>query len=206
MLLGAPSGFRILSLLLNLYKQYAEGYIFLAVGDNLGNFISFLISIFFYIIAGGGFSVLAGCGLILVHLHKLGRKIIAIGAGIGFVGMFLYILYVGSFESSIEPGETAIFEFLIFTLITLADFYFIGAILTIIGRKKMKSFEKEAKQEEQEWKNEVQNHTIIPAYERKISCSQCGADNKLDAKFCHKCGASLEEKVNLEGRSSFMMY
>ncbi len=205
MIFGISSGLRILTLIFNLYINFAEVYVYEYIGSGIGNFISFIILILFYIIAGGGISVILGCLLILIHLHRLGRRIIALGAGIGAVGMFLYILYMASFTDFIDYGsEIALLQLLLYALITLADPYFFGALLTIIGRKKIKSFEKQLRQEKKEQLSlaqESQNYQV-----RTIICSVCGISNPEENKFCKHCGNYLDRSYSGEGRRISINY
>ena len=205
MLFGIASGLRILSLLLNLYKTYAEAYVYAGAGAALGGFISFFVAVLFFIITGGGFSILAGCGLVLAHLHKIGRKFIALGSGIGAIGMFIYILYLAYLEPSLIGA--GLLPFVIFVLITLLDPFFIGALLTIVGRKKLKAHEKELKQEKKEEKEALEDFNIVPAYERRITCSLCGVDNPRSNRFCSKCGNLLESTIEgSSGGQTFINY
>jgi len=205
MLIGVSSGLRILSTLLNLYQTYAEGYVYAYAGNTIGGITSVVVNIIFFIISAGGYSVLVGCGLILVHLHRIGRKIISLGAGIGAVGMFIYILYLASIEPSLGQGS-GLLPLIIFILITMLDAFFIGAILTIVGKKKMKAFEKMKKEQKKEEKELLNDTDIIPAYERGIHCPSCGALNEDSNRFCRNFSSILSPSPTPSDGQSFLSY
>ena len=207
MILGINSGLKILTLLFSFYPTYGAPYVSYYAGPQIKSMLNLFITIILYIIAGGGISVLAGCGLVLIHAHKLGKKIIALGVGVGLFGLFFYILWSATYSDMVVPGsDLVLLQLVIFGLITIADPYFIGAIIVIIGRKKLNAYEKEQKKLKKEQNQAMQNLTIVPAYEREFSCPHCGTVNPFSNKFCSKCGNYLNQGAGQDQNATFLNY
>ena len=141
----------------------------------------FVASIILIIIAGGGISVIIGAILVLTHLHKIGRLLITLGSGMGLIGSIVFIMWNVTFAPSVG----------LFFLGLLLDFYFIGVILTIIGRKKMKVKEEEEFEEDDFEPLLTPKESELTVPSDTLPCPVCDTRNPKTATYCRHCGTSL---------------
>ncbi|TFG15718.1 MAG: zinc ribbon domain-containing protein [Promethearchaeota archaeon] len=195
MIIGNFSGLQIFQLLIGLYFDYGVPYVRSTIGRVPTTALTVFLTVILFIMAGGGFSVIIGTILIVIHLHKLGKLILTLGTGTGLIGISIFLLI----ESTIvNPIETWV-DFGFFLLRLFIDLYFIGIILAIIARKKLKKVGPEEeyglesskfflpeKKEEEEFE-EIQKNIICPA---------CKTANSDTLSYCSYCGTAL--KYDLE--------
>jgi hypothetical protein len=104
------------------------------VGPKTESVLFIILNIFSYIALGGGISVIAGTTLVIMNQYKIGKLIIWIGAGMGMIGLIVFVIMQG-----IEGTLISMLRLEIMTLISLnGGFGFAGIILVIISRFKMK--------------------------------------------------------------------
>lgn len=181
MILGTASSLNLFPILLDLYDSYGIPYVNRIAGKNITRVLAIILRIVLIIIVGGGISVIIGAILVLTHLHKIGRLLITLGSGMGIIGSIIFIMWNITFA----PSAGAFF------LGLLLDFYFIGIILTIIGRRKMKI------KEEDEFEEDDFEPLLTPNEpERRVNgdslpCPVCDTRNPKTATFCRQCGTSL---------------
>jgi len=100
----------------------------------LAPILGLILRVFNYIALGGGISVIIGTIIIALNHYGIGKFIISLGAGMGLIGLVVYMItgiYVGTL--SIE-----LLMWMIGLLSLNGGFGFLGVILTIIGRFKLK--------------------------------------------------------------------
>jgi ribose/xylose/arabinose/galactoside ABC-type transport system permease subunit len=194
MIIGNFSGLQIFSLLAGLYFEYGIPY----VKDIIGNYPTTALNVFLivllYIMSGGGITVIIGTSLLLIHLHKIGKLIITLGTGTGIFGIVIFILIETTIVNPIESWV----DFGFFLLILLMDLYFIGIILVIIARKKMKKLsEGEYVDDSIEDLFSHTNEDIESVADSiKVKCPVCNSKISKNLSFCSHCGTEL--KYNLE--------
>ena len=107
-------------------------YIEADVGEDVAKIVSLVIQILAYIALGGGISVIIGSIIVAMDHYRLGKIIIGIGAGMGLISLLIFLI-TGIVEGSIlEELDQIVLE-------TIHGSYgFLGVILTIIGRIKLK--------------------------------------------------------------------
>lgn len=172
MIIGTFDGLPILTILIDLYFNYGAPYVSRAVGKNLASLLNILLTVIFYIISGGGISVIIGAVLVLARLQKIGKIVISLGSGMGLIGIIILIMWRITFET---PGS--IFIQLIFNI------YFIGVLITLIGRRKFK------KDSEEEFNEQIIAPTM-QEYQDQL-CPTCSSSNPVTNAFCRKCGTNL---------------
>jgi len=181
MVIGTASGLNLLPLIIELYDTYGVPYVSNFLGDRLTGILSFILIMILIVIAGGGISVIIGSILVLIHLHKFGKLLITLGSGMGIVGIILYIMWFITFAPSAA----------LFFLGLVLDIYFVGIILTIVGRKKMK------KKETDEFDESFSEPAIVSKEpepritDDSILCPSCDSRNPRIATFCRNCGTAL---------------
>ncbi len=181
MIVGSASSLNLFPFLLDLYSSYGIAYVNRIVGRNITRVIAVILRIVLIIIAGGGISVIIGSILVLTHLHKLGRLLIILGSGMGLIGSIIFIMWNITFAPSAG----------IFFLGLLLDFYFLGVILTIIGRRKMKIKEEDEFEEEDFEPLLTPNEPEVRINGNTLPCPVCDTRNPKTATFCRQCGTSL---------------
>lgn len=181
MILGTASSLNLFPFLLELYNSYGIPYINRIVGRNITRVLAVILRIVLIIMAGGGISVIIGSVLILTHLHKLGRLLITLGSGMGLIGSIIFIMWNITFAPSAA----------IFFLGLLLDFYFLGVILTIIGRRKMKIKDEDEFEEEDFEPLLTPNEPEPRINGDSLPCPVCDTRNPKTATFCRQCGTSL---------------
>lgn len=93
----------------------------------------FIILIIFSIIAaGGGISVIIGALLVKRDNYKSGKFIIGLGAGLGLIGLIIFLI-VSAWTGSLIGDFTAI---IVGTI--NGSYGFLGVVLTILARMKLK--------------------------------------------------------------------
>lgn len=181
MILGTASSLNLFPLLLELYNSYGIPYINRIAGRNITRVLAVILRIVLIIMAGGGISVIIGSILILTHLHKLGRLLITLGTGMGLIGSIIFIMWNITFAPSAA----------VFFLGLLLDFYFLGVILTIIGRRKMKIKEEDEFEEEDFEPLLTPNEPEPRINNDTVPCPVCDTGNPKNATYCRQCGTSL---------------
>ncbi len=186
MIIGSSSGLSIFSILVGLYNTYGVGYVSDAIGKNLTTGLAIVLRVILFIMAGGGISVIIGAILVLLHFHKIGKIIISLGSGMGLVGIFIFIIWSLIFVTSVG----------FFILRLLIDIYFIGVVMTVIGRKKMK-IKKEFEFNEDILSIATENEKgDIEKSNNIITCVICKSTNPNNINYCRYCGTKL--KYDLE--------
>ena len=181
MILGTASSLNLFPFLLDLYNSYGIPYVNRIVGRNVTRVLAVILRIVLIIIVGGGISVIIGSILVLTHLHKFGRLLITLGSGMGIIGSIVFIMWNITFASS--PA--------FFFLGLLFDIYFVGVIMTIIGRRKMK-VKKEDEYEEEDFEPLLAPNEPEPRTNNDTSpCPVCDTGNPKNATYCRQCGTSL---------------
>lgn len=193
MLLGNFGGLQLFHLAIGLYFEYGVPYVRSIIGPIPTTALTIFLTIILYIMAGGGISVIFGTILILFHLHKLGKLIITLGTGTGLIGITIFLLIETTIINPIESW----FDFGFFIIRLLIDLYFLGIILAIIARKKMKKIG-----EEEDYTGEFvkdlfpKKEEEVDQLQKKIICTICKSANSDTDSHCHYCGTAL--KYDLE--------
>ncbi len=112
------------------------------VNKEVSMVLTWILVIFSYVSLGGGISVILGAIIAALNHYKLGKLAIALGAGLGLIGLIIFVItgiIAGTLVSSLAVN--------VFALIALnGGFGFAGVLLTILGRRKLKH-DKEGKKE-----------------------------------------------------------
>lgn len=107
------------------------------VNPDLAPILDIVLRIFNYIALGGGISVIIGVLILALNQYGIGKFIISLGAGMGLIGLIVFLItgiYAGTLSSELLTWMIG--------LIGLnGGFGFLGVILTIIGRFKLKKTE-----------------------------------------------------------------
>ena len=181
MIIGTASGLNLFPLLLELYNSYGIPYVNRVVGRNITRVLAVILRIVLIIMAGGGISVIIGSILVLTHLHKIGRLLITLGSGMGIIGSIVFIMWNITFAPSAG----------VFFLGLLLDIYFVGVILTIIGRRKMK-IKEEDEFDEEDFEPLLRPNEPEPRINNDtVPCPVCDTGNPKTATYCRQCGTSL---------------
>ena len=181
MIIGTTSGLNLFPFLVELYDIYGIPYLNRVVGRNITRVLAVILRILLIIIAGGGISVIIGSILVLTHLHKFGRLLITLGSGMGIIGSIVFIMWNITFATS--PA--------LFFLRLLLDIYFVGVIMTIIGRRKMKVKEEDEFGEEEFEPLLSPNEPEPRINNDTVPCPVCDTRNPKTATYCRQCGTSL---------------
>ncbi|TFG05300.1 MAG: zinc ribbon domain-containing protein [Promethearchaeota archaeon] len=188
MIIGNISGLQIFALLLELYFEYGESYLRGTIGNTSTRALTIFLMVIFYIMVAGGISVIIGTTLVLVHLHKIGKLIISLGTGTGLLGITIFLLI----ETTIINPINSWLDFGLFIFRLVIDLYFLGIILVLIGRRKMKKISEEDTNEnlflpaDYEKEDEMERSEII------VKCPVCSAGNSKVDSFCQSCGTALD--------------
>ncbi len=108
------------------------GLIAADVGPVVATIVSIVIQILGYISMVGGIVVIIGALIVAMNHYILGKIIIALGAGMGLIGLIIF------FITSIIEGSIYADIVGLITEIGHGSYGFIGIILTIIARLKLK--------------------------------------------------------------------
>ena len=196
MFIGNFSGLQLFHLIIGLYFEYSVPYVRSVIGPIPTIALTIFLTVVFYIMAGGGISVIVGAILILIHLHKLGKLIITLGTGTGLIGISIFLLIETTIINPIESW----LDFGFFVLRLLIDLYFLGIIIAIIARKKMKKIGEEEGIYTSEYVpdlfSEKEKEEEIEQLQKKIICPICKSANSDTESHCHYCGTAL--KYDLE--------
>ena len=109
------------------------GYLSAEIGENMANVLSIILQILAYIAMGGGVSVIIGALIVAMNHYKLGKFIIGIGAGMGLIGLIIFII------TSIIQGVVVAEIIGIALEIINGSYGFLGVLLTIIARMMLKN-------------------------------------------------------------------
>lgn len=107
-------------------------YLSAEIGETMANVLSIILQILAYIAMGGGISVIVGALIVSMNRYRLGKFIIGIGAGMGLIGLIIFIII-----SLIQGVIVAEFIGIILGILN-GSYGFLGVILTIIARMKLK--------------------------------------------------------------------
>ena len=102
------------------------------VGEDVAKIVSLVIQILAYIAMGGGISVIIGSLIVAMDHYRLGKIIIGIGAGMGLISLIIFLISGVMEGTIIEELEGIIYG------IVHGSYGFLGVILTIIARMKLK--------------------------------------------------------------------
>ncbi|MHA2394080.1 MAG: hypothetical protein ACXAEX_19265 [Promethearchaeota archaeon] len=94
--------------------------------------IRYGLNILAFIAAGGGVSVIVGAVIVGFGMYRLGKIIIALGAGLGLIGFIIFITGSIINGSIVNDLNAIIFE------IINGGYGFLGVLLTIVARTFMK--------------------------------------------------------------------
>ncbi|MFX0071215.1 MAG: hypothetical protein ACFFAO_09010 [Candidatus Hermodarchaeota archaeon] len=192
MIIGNISGLQIFVILLELYFEYGASYLSDAIGNTSTRALTIFLIIIFYIMAAGGISVVIGTILVLSHIHKLGKLIMSLGTGTGLFGIIIFLLI----ETTIINPINSWIGFGFFILRLIIDLYFIGIILVLIGRRKMKKTSKEDNLENLPLQIDYNKEIELEQTTNIIKCPVCSSGNSIVDNFCQSCGTALN--YNLE--------
>jgi hypothetical protein len=110
-----------------------SGYI-TTLAPELAMILNIVLLVFNYIALGGGISVIIGTIMVALDHYGIGKFIIGLGAGMGLLGLIVYII-TGIIGGTLADQLVAV----IVNLISLSGgFGFVGVLLTILGRAKLK--------------------------------------------------------------------
>jgi len=102
------------------------------IGENSAEILSIFLQILAYIAMGGGISVIFGSIIVSIDHYKLGKFIIGIGAGMGLIGLIIFLII--SLINGVIVNEIL---GIVFGIIN-GSYGFLGVLLTIIARMKLK--------------------------------------------------------------------
>jgi hypothetical protein len=104
------------------------------VAPELAPILNLILQIFNYIALGGGISVIIGTLIVALNKYGIGKFIIGLGAGMGLIGLIIFII------SGIIGGTLAnrLLEIIVNLISLSGGFGFVGVLLTILGRAKLK--------------------------------------------------------------------
>ena len=187
MLIGNFRGLPLFTSLIELYNGFGSKYVRSVIGNRLGFLLSIAIVGIFFIIAGGGASVIIGALLVLIQLRRIGKIIISLGSGMGVLGMIIFILIE---VTILNPVSTWIgFGFFLLTL--LLDLYFIGILMALIGRRKIKKKGEEEKDLKLFGNSQLDDEPLLDIHDEKNVCPVCNSNNELHSIYCRDCGSKL---------------
>jgi len=102
------------------------------LGPDSAAIFSLILQIFTYIALGGGISVIIGAIIVALGTYGIGKFIIGLGAGMGLIGLIIFII-----TSIITGSIIADITGLVVSIIN-GSYGFLGVILTIISRMRLK--------------------------------------------------------------------
>ena len=102
------------------------------VGEDVAKIVALVILILAYIAMAGGISVIVGALIVAMDHYRLGKFIIGLGAGMGLISLIIFLIS-GIFEGSILDD----LEGIVLGIVN-GSYGFLGILLTIIARMKMK--------------------------------------------------------------------
>jgi hypothetical protein len=110
--------------------------------EDVLNILSIVLRILSWIALGGGISVILGSILVMVGRYGVGKFIIGLGAGMGLIGLIIFMI-TGLIAGGLVNNLVAVFiDFISFR----GSFGFVGVLLTIVARLKLKPSEEETSQ------------------------------------------------------------
>ncbi|MHA2472672.1 MAG: hypothetical protein ACXAES_05500 [Promethearchaeota archaeon] len=101
------------------------------LSQSLINIIEIVLQVLSYIASGGGISVIIGAILVGIGVYRLGKIIIAIGAGMGLIGFIIFLIVSILNGSVVNEINGIILE------IINGGYGFIGVLITIVARSGM---------------------------------------------------------------------
>ncbi|MHA1149746.1 MAG: hypothetical protein ACTSR8_16040 [Promethearchaeota archaeon] len=102
------------------------------LGSEIGPIVGTILSILGYIAAAGGISVIVGAIIVAMDHYRLGKFVIMLGAGLGLIGLII-MLITGIMAGTAVDQVTGIVS----TIIN-GSYGFLGVLLTIFSRRKLK--------------------------------------------------------------------
>ncbi|MFX1316152.1 MAG: hypothetical protein ACFE9T_09835 [Promethearchaeota archaeon] len=102
------------------------------VGEDVAKIVSLVVQILAYIAMGGGISVIIGALIVAMDHYRLGKFIIGIGAGMGLISLIIFFISGIAEGTIVEEIEGII------NGIAHGSYGFLGVVLTIIARMKLK--------------------------------------------------------------------
>lgn len=93
---------------------------------------SLILTIFSYIAMGGGISVIIGSLIVMMNKYGIGKFIIGLGAGMGLIGLIIFLI------TSIIGGSLIGDVMSIINGVINGSYGFAGVLLTIFSRRKLK--------------------------------------------------------------------
>lgn len=103
------------------------------VGEDVAEVLSIFIQVLAYIAMGGGISVIIGSLIVAMDHYRLGKFIVGIGAGMGLISLIIFLISAIVEGSILEEMEGII------NGIAHGSYGFLGVLLTIIARMKLKN-------------------------------------------------------------------
>jgi hypothetical protein len=116
----------------------------------------------------------------------------SLGTGTGIFGIIIFLLI----ETTIINPINSWVGFGFFILRLIIDLYFIGIILVLIGRRKMKKTSKEDSLENLPLQIDYNKEVELEQTSNVIKCPVCSSGNSKVDNFCQSCGTALN--YNLE--------
>jgi MFS family permease len=133
MIIGSVAGdVTFFQLLLDL----ASGYL----NEATLNIFDLVLRILSWIALGGGITVIIGVIIVMLNHYKLGKFLIGLGAGMGLIGLIIFMVTGFIAGSLVNNLVRVVIDF--FSL--RGSFGFVGIILTIISRLKLKPSKEES--------------------------------------------------------------
>lgn len=163
------------------------------IGPEFIPLVSAIMIILEYIALFGGYSVLVAVFLILIKMGRLGRIIITIATGFGFLGLIIYGVSwaVGYFSIPLEPAWQTVLD-QVHGLFTFdSGMALAGTAVVVIGKFGLKRAEKAYKEEVEEVLEDESEEEEEFSSGSKF-CPECGAKLPARANFCNQCGKNFD--------------
>lgn len=163
------------------------------IGPEFIPLVSAIMVILEYIALFGGYSVLVAVFLILINMGRLGRIIITIATGFGFLGLIIYGVSwaVGYFSIPLEPVWQTVLD-QVHGLFTFdSGLALAGTAVVVIGKFGLKRAEKGYEDKAEEKLEEAEERKELSDADTKY-CPECGAPLPAHANFCNQCGNSFD--------------
>lgn len=191
MFIGNIRGLQLFQLLIGLYLNYGVPYVRSSIGGIPTTALTIFLLIILFIMAGGGISVIIGSFLIIFHIHKLGKLIMTLGTGTGLIGISIFLLIEMMIINQINTWTDLGF----FILTLLIDLYFLGMILVIIARRKMKLEDKGEEELKFDFSGQIfhekEKEEQLEKIPKGIICPSCKTTNSNIVSYCSYCGTAL---------------
>ena len=102
------------------------------------------------------------------------------------MGLIVIIIFLTIDMIVISPVNS-FGDFMFYVLVLLLNLYFIGVILTIIGRRKMKKITESEPDEDTFDIKIIDDSTAFENIDKGLKCPMCYTRNPMEAKFCRRC-------------------